>query len=282
MGYFETRHQRNSAKITTLITIILLLLLFVVGMPFMDPPIEYGVAVNFGTSNVGSGNKPKAIPVKAPTKSVVKEATPTPVKPQKVEAPSKAEEVMTNESEESIAIKKQKEAEALAKAEAERLEREQKEAEKKKLREEQEKRKRLDDLIGGVKNSRSEENGGEGPDKTAGNKGQLDGNPYAPSYFGNAGTGKGGVGYGLNGRGAPRKEIYKQDCNEYGLVVVEIKVNRNGDVISAEPGVKGTTNAHPCLIEPAKKIALSHKWPSDPKAPAEQIGFVSINFEVRQ
>jgi hypothetical protein len=66
------------------------------------------------------------------------------------------------------------------------------------------------------------------------------------------------------------------------LVVVQIKVNRQGNVISAEPGIKGSTNTHPCLLEPAKKIALSHKWPPDPNAPATQIGFVSINFEVSQ
>ena len=282
MKYLETKHERNSAKITTLITVILLLLLFVVGMPFMDPPIEYGVAVNFGTSNVGSGSKPKAVPVKAPTKKVVEEVKPTPSEPQKVEESTKAEDVMTSETAESIAIKKQKEAEARAKVEAERIEREKQEAEERRLREEEEKRQKLDNLIGGVKNSTSNDTGGEGPDNSAGNKGQLNGDPYAPSYFGGAGPGKGGVGYGLNGRGRPTRQIYKQDCNEYGIVVVQIKVNRNGQVISATPGARGTTNAHPCLIEPAKKIALSHQWPADVNAPAEQVGFVSINFDVTE
>lgn len=282
MKYLETKHERNSAKITGLIAVILILLLFVVGPPYMDPPIEYGVAVNFGNSNVGSGSKPKAIPLKAPEKKVVEEQTAEPAEPQKVVESSKAEEVLIKETAESIAIKKQKEAEAKAKAEAERMERERREAEEKRLKEEQEKRKQVDDLIGGVKSSTSAETGGEGPDNQAGNKGQLDGDPYAPSYFGDAGTGKGGVGYGLNGRGSPSRKIYTQDCNESGTVVVQIKVNRNGEVISATPGAKGTTNSHPCLIEPAKKIALSHKWPADPNAPSEQIGFVSINFEIRQ
>jgi len=55
MKYLETKHERNSAKITTLIVVILVLLLFVVGAPYIDPPEEYGVAVNFGNSEVGSG-----------------------------------------------------------------------------------------------------------------------------------------------------------------------------------------------------------------------------------
>ena len=84
------------------------------------------------------------------------------------------------------------------------------------------------------------------------------------------------MGYGLNGRGVPTKQIYKQ-CNEYGLVVVKIVVNRSGKVIAAN-WCKGTTNNASCLLEPAKKIALSHKWPQDNDAPERQIGFVSINF----
>ena len=32
----------------------------------------------------------------------------------------------------------------------------------------------------------------------------------------------------------------KQDCNESGLVVVRIEVDRNGKVVKADPGVKGT------------------------------------------
>ena len=61
MKYLETKHERNSAKITALIVVILLLLLFVVGPPYLDPPEEYGVAVNFGSTDFGSGNvQPKA------------------------------------------------------------------------------------------------------------------------------------------------------------------------------------------------------------------------------
>ncbi|MDT0559397.1 energy transducer TonB [Ichthyenterobacterium sp. W332] len=281
MGYFKTIHEKNSAKITGLITVILLLLLFVVGMQYLDPPEEYGVAVNFGTTDFGNGNKPMAQPVKSEVKDVTEKIEPQEeVQPEKSSTVS--EELVTQQTEESIAIKKQKEAEAKAKAEQERIEREKKEAEEKKKKEEQDKKDKLDNLIGGVKNSTSNDQGGEGSDNESGNKGELDGDPYAPSYFGGSGPGKGGVGYGLNGRGRPTKKIFEQDCNEFGLVVVRIEVNNQGKVISAEPGVRGTTNTHPCLLAPAKKIALSHKWPADSKAPARQIGFVSINFDVGQ
>ena len=124
--------------------------------------------------------------------------------------------------------------------------------------------------------------GSEGNDNQLGDKGQPDGDPYANSYYGDPGTGSGGVGYGLKGRGAPTRQIFKQDCNESGLVVVRIEVDRSGKVIKAEPGVKGTQNNASCLLIPAKKIALSHKWSPDSKAPARQIGFVSVTFKLGQ
>lgn len=282
MKYLETKHQRNSARITALIALLLFLLLFFVGPQYLDPPEEYGVAVNFGNTDFGSGNKPLAQPRKAVEEKVVEEAQPEPSKAEPTQTPTKTEEVMTEENAEAIAIKKQKEAEAKAKAEAERIEREKREAEERERREKAEKQKKLDDLIGGVKNSSGNDDGGEGPDNQGGNKGQLDGDPYAPSYFGGSGPGKGGVGYGLGGRGRPSRQIYKQDCNEEGLVVVRIEVDRQGKVVKATPGIKKSTNTHPCLLEPAKKIALSHKWPADPEAPAKQIGFVSINFTLGQ
>jgi hypothetical protein len=72
----------------------------------------------------------------------------------------------------------------------------------------------------------------------------------------------------------------QQECNESGRVVVKIIVDRNGKVISAEPGVRGTTNNNPCLLEPAKKTAFMHKWNLDSNAPNQQVGFVVVNFKL--
>lgn len=297
MKYLETKHERNSAKITTLIAVILLLLLFVVGPPYLDPPIEYGVAVNFGNSSVGSGNVQPKEPVKSEPRKVEEqpeESAKTVEKQPEAASASKttAEDVITQNNEEALAIKKQKEANAKAQAEADAKAKAQAVADAKakaeadkiaKAKAEQEaKKKKLDALIGGVSKSEGTTTGGEGNDNQAGDKGQLDGDPYAASYFGDPGTGSGGVGYGLNGRGKASYQTLKQDCNESGMVIVKIIVNQNGNVISAEPGQKGTTNTASCLLEPARKIALSHKWRADSKAPAKQIGFVKVNFTLGQ
>ena len=50
--------------------------------------------------------------------------------------------------------------------------------------------------MGGIGADDGTDTGSEGDDDTPGDKGQLNGNPYASSYFGSPGSGNGGVGYG--------------------------------------------------------------------------------------
>ena len=84
----------------------------------------------------------------------------------------------------------------------------------------------------------------------------------------------------MNGRNLESKGSVKPECNEEGKVVVKIIVNKIGNVINAEAGVKGSTNVHPCLLEPAKKTAFLHKWFPDDNAPDSQTGFVVVNFKL--
>jgi hypothetical protein len=110
MKYLKTKHEQNSAKITTLITLVLVLLLFVIGTNYMDPPEEYGVAINFGNSSVGSGEvQPvKSIQTKINSETVeeVKQTESTNDKTAPSKPTSKAEDIMTAETAEAIAVKK--------------------------------------------------------------------------------------------------------------------------------------------------------------------------------
>ena len=56
MSFLDTKHKRKSATWTSIIGVIILWLIFNFGMRYFDPPEEYGISVNFGTSNVGSGD----------------------------------------------------------------------------------------------------------------------------------------------------------------------------------------------------------------------------------
>jgi hypothetical protein len=162
-----------------------------------------------------------------------------------------------------------KKSNASKKQQSDQLEREGKAAEEKARQEREAKKKQLDDLMGGLNNA-------EG----AGDKGQPDGDPYANTYYGSPGTGSGTGGYGLSGRSLANRGKVQQECNEEGRVVVRIMVDRNGKVIDAQAGVRGTTNNHPCLLEPARKTAFLHSWNPDSKAPSQQIGFVVVNFKI--
>ena len=88
--------------------------------------------------------------------------------------------------------------------------------------------------------------------------------------------------YRLGGRRALNKERMIQDCNESGLVVVQIEVNQSGQVTKATPGVKGTTNSAACLLDPARRAALATRFNSDSKAPARQVGTIVYNFKLSE
>ena len=309
MAFLDTTHKKKSLTLTTLLLSALLLVLFYIGLTYLDPPEENGISVNFGTTDFGSGqvqpkekiqSEPLDTPPVEPTKQEVAEAIEEPeeVEEAAVEKEAPAEKLLTKESEEAIKIKQAKEVKRKAdeaaadakrkaeevenkkKVEAARIAQQKKDAEDKARQEQEAKKKRLDEMMGGLNKSDGTATGSEGDDNKAGDKGRPDGDPYATSYYGSPGSGSGTGGYGLNGRSLVNKGKVQQECNESGIVVVKIVVDRNGKVISAEPGVRGTTNNNPCLLAPAKKTAFMHKWNLDSNAPSQQVGFVVVNFKL--
>lgn len=85
---------------------------------------------------------------------------------------------------------------------------------------------------------------------------------------------------GLNGRKIIKKPSPEYNCNEQGKVVVEITVDKNGNVINAIAGVNGTTNKSACLLNASKIAALGTKWQPDNNAPDKQIGKIEYNFRL--
>ena len=65
MSYLDTPHKKKSAVLTTIIMGLILFLIFTFGMTYFDPPKEYGIAVNFGTSDIGSGDVQPTEPLKS-------------------------------------------------------------------------------------------------------------------------------------------------------------------------------------------------------------------------
>ena len=54
---------------------VILFLIFTFGMKYLDPPEEIGIAVNFGTTDVGSGDIQPTEPIKAAPEEIPVEET---------------------------------------------------------------------------------------------------------------------------------------------------------------------------------------------------------------
>ncbi len=69
--------------------------------------------------------------------------------------------------------------------------------------------------------------------------------------------------------------VYK--CEGGGKVIVDIIVNQDGEVVSADISGKSTSDS-PCLQEVAKRYALLTTFNMDFNAPSRQKGYISYNF----
>ena len=287
MGMFETKYEKKSAIITAVISGLILILLFLFGFTYLDPPPENGIAINFGTSDVGSGDVQPTEPINSAPQQNSAEATP----PQPSETqPEITDEVTTQDTEDAPVIEEKEEKKKVE----QQTEKKPVESEKTPTKVEETKEVKkpdpkpdkntsdaLNSLINGPKKNGTA-NGGEGNDNQAGDKGDPNGDPNATSYYGQ-GKGLDGDGnYRLGGRKALNKEKFVQDCNESGIVVVKIEVNQQGRVTNAVAGAKGTTNNASCLMEPARRAALATKFNSDADAPVKQTGYIEYEFKLSE
>ncbi len=272
MPILNTKHEKKSVVITALILLLMILGIFNLGMNYLDPPEEYGLAINFGDSNVGNGepivkSKEKSTPKKIVEKvSKVVEETPKEVIKEKVITKETTKDVPVVEKVKEIKKEVTPKKEVIKKK-----------IPKKKPTPSKATKDALNNLFNGNKSEGKPK--GEGDDKKNGVKGEKDGDPNSSKYYGNKGNGSGGN-YNLSGRKALSKPIEKPNCQEEGIVVVRIEVDKTGKVIRAIAGVKGSTNTAPCLLKPAKAAALKTKWNADGKAPSKQKGTIIYKFSL--
>jgi len=270
MLVLDTEHKRKSAIITAVILILLVFGIFNYGMKYLDPPIEYGLAINFGNSEVGSGE-----PVENTKKQTIQEQEEVEEQVKENSQEAIQEEIITDDSAENVSvIEKPKEEKKVVKEISKKTPTKQKPKPSKQTTD------ALNSLLNGTSEDGS--NKGEGDNDKKGVKGNENGNPNSNKYYGNSGSGSGGN-YNLAGRKALSKPIRKPDCEEEGTVVVNIEVNQNGKVIKAQVGgVKGSTSSAACLEKAAKEAALKTKWNADGNAPSKQRGTIIYKFSLSQ
>ena len=273
MSLFNTPHQRKSAGFTALILLLLIVGVFNFGMQYIDPPEEYGLAINFGDSKVGTGKAVEKIK-KAPTAKVLeKEAIVQEINETLKEGVK--EEIITKDTTEDIPVVKKNE--EIKKEPVKEVVK--KEVSKEKPKPSKEATAALNSLLNG--NASDVQPKGEGDTTKEGIKGSKKGNAKANRYYGNMGIGTDRY-YNLAGRKALLKPKKQPDCQEEGVVVVRITVDNTGKVITAIPGVKGTTNSAACLLKPAKEAALNTQWNADSNAPLKQTGTIIYQFSLSE
>ena len=238
---------------TIVVHALVLLVLFL--MAFRTPlplPGEEGVEVDLGMMDQGMGNiQPE------------KPAIPMAAQPQQQQNKSK-EDIVTQNDDEAPAIEKPKNTKP--KQETKPVEEPKPTVNQKAL----------------FKGSNNPQAGGsEGITGQPGDQGKPNGLACIKKYDGNGGKGN-GTGYDLGGRGAKSLHRPDDDFSEEGRIVVDIWVNRNGQVVRAEVATKGTDIISNSMRQKAIQAAKRSTFASDPDAPEEQHGTITYTFVINQ
>jgi len=302
--------------------LVVLLIIFSFHAPFPPPPeegIEVNFGTNeIGSGFV----EPKQQQYTPPVQEELQEEETQAMIPETVEevpdnAEKEAQNLITQELEEAAEIAAQKakdeaaeqkrlkqiedkrleeiEKQRLAELEKERIENERlrqleleriRKAEQEKKRQEEQQRQRNDinrrmqRSFGGQGDSAGNES--EGVREGIGNQGNKTGNENSQNRSMDSSSGT-GVSYSLAGRsviGALKEPSYPGQNS--GKVVVQITVNKEGRVVSAVPGVRGSTTMDSKLLDAAKKAAMTARFNklNDPNAAISQKGTITYVFKI--
>jgi len=249
-----------------------LLLLFLFWQLTYNRPVPEedggGILVNFGDSDTGLGD------VEPESKTA---SLPTPPQPQNT-APQKEEELVTQDNEPAPTIhankaKKPKADNVKTKPTSTTVV----------TAPPVEKPKVAKALFPGSTNNGST---GQGNTAPGGNQGKLYGNPNTNGQSDTGGgdnpLGKGGagIGFSLSGRSMTRRPAIEDKSQKTGKVVVNIRVDQNGTVVSAKATHLGSTTEDSYLYNLAEKAAYQTKFNVSSDM-SEQFGTMTFTFKVK-
>lgn len=252
------KNNKNGLIGTIIIHLLVLtFLIFLPGFRFLFPPPEgEPLLINFGTSDIGSGT----------------------IQPERLEITEAPEFSDNNKTEEKILTQNFEEAPEI------KTTKEQIKPDKEQTietRQDVVKEPQVNEDLLLNKSDKSNKSTGDGNDNEPVDKGSLNGDPNSHNYTGDNVPGNGGISWNLSGRKA--SELIKPQYNsqEWGKVVVEIKVDRYGKVVSAKAGMKGSTTSDEYLKEAARKAALKTKFNTKLDAAEFQIGTITYEFSLQ-
>ena len=273
--YYHIKEENNLPKAIGYSSIVMAILIaigffIVFGQPAIPDYGMGGIVVNYGTSDVGTGDDYMSIEEPSMDENanhvrpdrIVPTETPTPTPTQQVS--DKA--VATQDMEDAPAVTKTEKA---VKNPAPEPTKEVKNSTP---------TVNTNALYKGKKNNG--QGAGDGEGGGAGNQGSALGDPLASNY-GEGGSGFGNTPISLTSRHwAVRPNI--DDKSQFsGVVVCELTVDRNGNIVSVRPGVKGTTYSSPTVYSMLERELRKAKFNTVPNAPERRVVHVTINFKVR-
>lgn len=238
----------GTIAVHALVLLVLFLMAFRTPLPL---PGEEGVEVDLGMMDQGMGNiQPE------------KPAIPMAAQPKQEQSQTK-EDIVTQNDEEAPAIEKPKTTKPKQEKPAE------------------EPKPQVNSRAMYKGSNNPQAGGSEGITGQPGDQGKPNGLAGVRKYDGNGGK-RNGTGYDLGGRGAKSLHRPNDDFSEEGIVVVDIWVNKAGQVVRAEVAQKGTTIINSEMRQKAKQAALRSTFQSDPDAPEEQHGTITYTFVINQ
>lgn len=266
----EENNYPKALAISTAIMVIFIVISFFIAIGTFQPAEELGMGgmvVNYGTSVEGMGTdytsieEPSADPnanQQAPDK-VVPDQQVTPEK----SSQSTDKDIATQNTEEAVSIATKKTTSNAAPTTS-TVEKPSKPAINQNA------------LYKGKKNNGT--GGGDGTGTTPGNQGSVNGDPLANNY------GEGGSGFGSTPialRRFTNLVTPQDDGQKTGKIAVRISINKQGVVVDAMPGVKGTTLQDVDLWAKCKAAVMGARLNQSESAPDLQVGVVVFNFKVK-
>ncbi len=262
---------------TVIFHTVLLILVLIFGFSTPLPlPGERGIVINFGDAETGFGSSEPAM-----AEPVREDDTEQPVPPVETQEVQTDKTLMTQDHEEAPSLPVKKETTQKKKEETVREPIKPAEQVKKEEKPVEEPRKPDPRALYTGKNISSQSSGSEGDNQPGGNQGSTYGDVDAQSRIGGP-VGGSGPGFSLAGRDGVYVPFPSLDYERQGVVVVEILVDRSGNVVSAREGVKGSTTMDVTLLRLAREAALKSRFTSKADAPVHQKGTITYHFTLRQ
>jgi outer membrane biosynthesis protein TonB len=267
MEYSEENNYPKAFLATGFIlAVVMALCYFIV---FQTPPKQEGtggILVNYGTTDEGMGSDymNTAQPSMAEKANHTKpdKVTPTPPTEQKTQAENSDKKIVTQNSEDAPEVANNKKTSNTVATQPTKT------VSKPTVNQ--------NALYKGKTNNATGE--GDGTTNTPGNQGKPTGSTLTNNYNG-TGSGNGGN-LNLEQRNFVSRPSVSDDKRRTGKIVVDIRVDKNGNVVYARAGARGTTITDSNLLQKCEDAVKSSRLNPLESAPDPQIGTVVFVFKV--